>query len=58
MVDRSLGLYWGEGMRVKMSVETEDSPRMTWFQGTVRRMDIKNSGLWANSQWRMLQVNC
>ncbi|ONK70995.1 uncharacterized protein A4U43_C04F3640 [Asparagus officinalis] len=56
VVDRSLVFDWREGMRVKMSVETEDSSRMTWFHGTVSRKGIKNSCPWSYSPWRMLQV--
>ncbi|KAL9272975.1 Auxin response factor 17-like protein [Drosera capensis] len=47
---------WSAGMRVRMSMETEDSSRMTWFQGTVALLKIPDSGLWRGSPWRMLQV--
>ncbi|KAL9271674.1 Auxin response factor 18-like protein [Drosera capensis] len=47
---------WSAGMRVKMAMETEDSLRMTWFQGTVVSLKIPDSGLWKGSPWRMLQV--
>ncbi|GAB2217567.1 hypothetical protein Drorol1_Dr00000766 [Drosera rotundifolia] len=47
---------WSAGMRVKMAMETEDSSRMTWFQGTVASLKIPDSGLWRGSPWRMLQV--
>ncbi|ONK57254.1 uncharacterized protein A4U43_C10F18190 [Asparagus officinalis] len=56
VVDKSLSLCWSEGMRIKMSVETEDSSRMTWFQGKVTRNNVRDSGLWSYSPWRMLQV--
>ncbi|XP_042506897.1 auxin response factor 17-like [Macadamia integrifolia] len=55
-VDESLNIIWTAGMRVKMAVETEDSSRMTWFQGTVSSAAFIDTGPWHASPWRMLQV--
>ncbi|KAF8404190.1 hypothetical protein HHK36_009073 [Tetracentron sinense] len=54
-VNNSLSLYWAVGMRVKMAVETEDSCRMTWFQGEVVSIAVPDQGLWNRSPWRALQ---
>lgn len=54
-VKGSFGLFWTVGSRVKMAMETEDSSRMTWFQGTVSSATPDN-GPWRGSPWRMLQV--
>ena len=43
--------FWVGGMRVKIAMETEDSSRMTWFQGTVSSACASENG-----PWRMLQV--
>lgn len=48
-VDPSMKLHWSIGSRVRMSVESEDSARMTWFHGTVSKVA-------QGSPWRMLQV--
>ncbi|XP_047179222.1 auxin response factor 17 [Vigna umbellata] len=56
VVDAAMRIAWSEGMRVKMSVETDDSSRMTWFQGTVSAVSSHNNGQWCSSPWRMLQV--
>ncbi|XP_057975483.1 auxin response factor 17 [Malania oleifera] len=56
VVDSSLNVYWRTGTRVKMAMETEDSSRMTWFQGTVSSAAIPDNGPWRGSPWRMLQV--
>ncbi|OIW02410.1 hypothetical protein TanjilG_05003 [Lupinus angustifolius] len=55
-VDEAMRSAWGHGMRVKMAMETEDSSRMTWFQGTVTSASVPNSEPWRGSPWRMLQV--
>uniref|UniRef100_A0A6N2M5B2 Auxin response factor n=1 Tax=Salix viminalis TaxID=40686 RepID=A0A6N2M5B2_SALVM len=55
-VEAALGVFWTAGMRVKMAMETEDSSRMTWFQGTVSGTGLPDSGAWRGSPWRMLQV--
>nr|DAD39391.1 TPA_asm: hypothetical protein HUJ06_013714 [Nelumbo nucifera] len=60
-VEESLNIIWMVGMRVKMAVETEDSSRMTWFQGTVSSVASPDHGPWRGSFWRMLQIqtrNC
>ncbi|XP_074279524.1 auxin response factor 17-like [Silene latifolia] len=55
-VERSLGVYWTEGVRVKMATETEDSSRLQWFQGTVVAVSVRDSGLFRGSTWHMLEV--
>ncbi|KAJ6307078.1 hypothetical protein OIU78_022211 [Salix suchowensis] len=55
-VEAALGVFWTAGMRVKMAMETEDSSRMTWFQGTVSGTGLPDSGAWRGSPWRMLQI--
>lgn len=55
-VEEAMRGAWGHGMRVKMAVETEDSSRMTWFQGTVSSASAPDNGPWRGSPWRMLQV--
>ncbi|XP_041015644.1 auxin response factor 17-like isoform X2 [Juglans microcarpa x Juglans regia] len=55
-VEGALSVFWTTGMRVKMAMETEDSSRMTWFQGTVSGASVPDSGPWRGSPWRMLQV--
>ncbi|RWW89898.1 hypothetical protein BHE74_00001008 [Ensete ventricosum] len=34
-VEAAMSVRWTTGMRVRMSVETEDSARMTWYEGRV-----------------------
>lgn len=55
-VEDALKVYWTVGLRVKMAMETEDSSRMTWFQGTVSSFVAANVGMWRGSLWRSLQV--
>ncbi|MED6163641.1 Arf17p [Stylosanthes scabra] len=55
-VEGAMKAGWCPGMRVKMAVETEDSSRMTWFQGTVSSASAPDNGPWRGSPWRMLQV--
>ncbi|KAJ8762879.1 hypothetical protein K2173_023008 [Erythroxylum novogranatense] len=57
VVEAALSVLWTAGLRVKMAMETEDSSRMTWFQGTVAAASMPDSGPWRGSPWRMLQVN-
>ncbi|RDY09545.1 Auxin response factor 17, partial [Mucuna pruriens] len=52
VVDEAMKCAWVGGMRVKIGMETEDSSRMTWFQGTVSSAHGHDNG-----PWRMLQVN-
>ncbi|XP_042505046.1 auxin response factor 17-like [Macadamia integrifolia] len=56
IVEESLQKFWTAGVRVKMAVETEDSSRMTWFQGTVSLPPVQEPAPWFRSSWRMLQV--
>ncbi|XVE55420.1 hypothetical protein DITRI_Ditri03aG0157200 [Diplodiscus trichospermus] len=56
LVEAGLNIFWAGGTRVKMALETEDSSRMTWFQGTVTSAAVEDSGPWIGSPWRMLQV--
>lgn len=57
VVEASFNIHWTAGMRVKMAMETEDSSRMTWFQGTVSAASVPGSAPWLGSPWRMLQVS-
>ncbi|KAJ8773412.1 hypothetical protein K2173_028589 [Erythroxylum novogranatense] len=56
VVEASLNVCWSPGMRVKMAMETDDSSRMTWFQGTVAAASTPDCGPWRGSPWRMIQV--
>lgn len=56
VVEEALSVPWTASMRVKMATETEDSSRMTWFQGTISTASVPDSGPWRGSPWRMLQV--
>ncbi|PKI61045.1 hypothetical protein CRG98_018566 [Punica granatum] len=56
VVEASMKSYLAAGVRVKMAVETEDTSRMTWFQGTVSSTAMPENGPWAGSPWRMVQV--
>lgn len=51
VVEDAMRCAWAGGMRVKIGMETEDSSRMTWFQGTVISAYASDNG-----PWRMLQV--
>ncbi|KAL2317750.1 hypothetical protein Fmac_031626 [Flemingia macrophylla] len=51
VVDEAMKYAWVSGTRVKIGIETEDSSRMTWFQGMVASACATDSG-----PWRMLQV--
>ncbi|XP_058091311.1 auxin response factor 17-like [Magnolia sinica] len=55
-VEVAMKVHWMVGMRVKMAVETEDSARMAWYQGTVSSVGATDGGPWRGSPWRMLQV--
>ncbi|GAB2224020.1 hypothetical protein Droror1_Dr00004766 [Drosera rotundifolia] len=56
-VEKALkGMCWSTGVRIKMAMETEDSSRIAWFQGTVASVAVPESGMWRGSPWRMLQV--
>ncbi|MBA0746010.1 hypothetical protein Gogos_008561 [Gossypium gossypioides] len=56
LVEAGISTYWAAGTRVKMAVETEDSSRLAWFQGTVMSAAVPDTGPWIGSPWRMLQV--
>lgn len=56
VVEKALKIKWNPGMRVKMAMETEDSSRTTWFQGTVSSVTTPDNEPWRGSPWRMLQV--
>ena len=47
-VEASTNVYWTPGTRVKMAMETEDSSRITWFQGIVSAT--------FQETWKQLQV--
>ncbi|KAK8600787.1 hypothetical protein V6N13_059473 [Hibiscus sabdariffa] len=55
-VEAALSICWTGGIRVKMTVETEDSSKMSCFQGTVISAASPDSGPWIGSPWRMLLV--
>ncbi|CAI9754336.1 unnamed protein product [Fraxinus pennsylvanica] len=55
-VEDSLSFCWSAGMRVKMAVETEDSSRTTWFQGTILSTTSSSGVPGGDSPWRMLEV--
>ncbi|KAJ6847445.1 auxin response factor 17-like [Iris pallida] len=58
VVERAMSVYWAAGVRVKMSLETEDLSRTRWFQGTVASVEAKDlsAGRLQHSPWRMLQI--
>ncbi|KAF8103565.1 hypothetical protein N665_0188s0494 [Sinapis alba] len=47
-VEASVNAYWAPGTRVKMAMETEDSSRITWFQGVVSAT--------FQETWKQLQI--
>ncbi|WCJ44566.1 auxin response factor 17 [Euphorbia peplus] len=57
VVEGAFNVCWTPGMRVKMAMETEDSSRMTWFQGSVASAAVSDCGPWRGSPWRMLQIS-
>ncbi|KAF6165204.1 hypothetical protein GIB67_007189 [Kingdonia uniflora] len=54
-VENSLITHWNPGMRFKMAVETDDSSRTAWFQGSVSSAGLVDNGTADASPWRMLQ---
>ncbi|URE13139.1 auxin response factor [Musa troglodytarum] len=56
-VEAAMRVRWTSGMRIRMSLETEDSARMTWFQGTLSSVGMYDVEQWPRSPWRMLEVN-
>ncbi|RWV87558.1 hypothetical protein GW17_00050435 [Ensete ventricosum] len=55
-VDAAMSVPWTVGMRVRMSVETDDSARMNCFNGSVTKVTIDDAGMWRRSPWGMLQI--
>ncbi|KAJ6806734.1 auxin response factor 18-like isoform X1 [Iris pallida] len=55
-VRAAMRIQWCSGMRFKMSFETEDSSRISWFMGTVSSVQAADPLRWPNSPWRLLQV--
>lgn len=51
-VSRSMNYQWYAGIRVKMTIESDDSQKTTTYQGTVNSICISENG----SPWRMLEV--
>ena len=39
-VKAAIRIHWCPGMRFKMSFETEDSSRISWFMGTISSIDL------------------
>lgn len=56
VVRAALQQSWGPGMRFKMAVETEDASRISWFMGTVSKVQEADPILWPASPWKILQV--
>ncbi|GAA0141210.1 hypothetical protein LIER_35351 [Lithospermum erythrorhizon] len=56
-VEKVIQECWTSGMRVKMPMETEDSTRTSWFQGTVSSATVPLTGPWRGSPWRILEIN-
>ncbi|XP_065847384.1 auxin response factor 17 [Euphorbia lathyris] len=56
LVEGAFNVCWTPGMRVKLGVETEDSSRTTYFQGSVSSAGVPDSGPWRGSPWRMLEI--
>ncbi|KAL1199489.1 Auxin response factor 17 [Cardamine amara subsp. amara] len=54
-VEASMAMAWAPGTRVKMAMETEDSSRITWFQGVVSST-YQETGTWQGSPWKQLQI--
>ncbi|CAL9241051.1 unnamed protein product [Arabidopsis halleri] len=54
-VESSMSMFWTPGTRVKMAMETEDSSRITWFQGIVSST-YQETGPWRGSPWKQLQI--
>uniref|UniRef100_A0A1J3K819 Auxin response factor n=1 Tax=Noccaea caerulescens TaxID=107243 RepID=A0A1J3K819_NOCCA len=54
-VEASMNIFWSPGTRVKMAMETEDSSRITWFQGIVSST-LQETGPWRGSPWKQLQI--
>ena len=55
-VRSSLQQRWTPGLRFKMAVETEDASRVSWFVGSVSKVEEVDPLRWPNSPWKILQV--
>lgn len=55
-VRAAMQIQWCSGMRFKMPFETEDSSRISWFMGTISSVQVADPVRWADSPWRLLQV--
>eukprot|EP00249_Psilotum_nudum_P019912 c27473_g1_i3 orf=371-2668(+) len=55
-VRTALQQSWAPGMRYKMPFETEDSCRISWFMGTIAKVQDADPVQWSKSPWKMLQV--
>ncbi|GAB2272396.1 hypothetical protein Dimus_007222 [Dionaea muscipula] len=56
LVKSALQIHWCSRMRFKMHYETEDSPQLSWFMGTVLSVQVFDALRWPESPWRLLQV--
>ncbi|CAN1833298.1 Auxin response factor 18 [Linum perenne] len=56
LAKEAMRIRWSCGMRFKMAFETEDSSRVSWFNGTVASVQVSDPIRWPNSPWRLLQV--
>ncbi|KAL5213796.1 hypothetical protein ABZP36_002948 [Zizania latifolia] len=55
-VRAAMQVPWRPSMRFKMSFETEDSSRISWFMGTITGVQAADPIRWPQSAWRLLQV--
>ncbi|KAJ0973261.1 hypothetical protein J5N97_021220 [Dioscorea zingiberensis] len=55
-VHAAMQVPWTAGMQIKMAMVTENSSRMTSFQGKVTSAALRDQYPWSGSPWRMLQV--
>ncbi|KAM0002231.1 putative transcription factor ARF family [Helianthus debilis subsp. tardiflorus] len=56
IVKAAMRIQWCPGMRFKMAFETEDSSRISWFMGTISKVQVDDQIHWPNSPWRLLEV--
>ena len=55
-VAQALQQNWVPGLRFRMAVETEDASRISWFMGTICKVEEADPLRWPNSIWKRLQV--
>ena len=55
-VNESMRAPWCPGLRFKMAFEAEDLSRISWFMGTIARVEPADPERWPQSPWRLLQV--